>query len=268
VEAIAGLQLWLDAAAPETLFDATSGGSLVAADGAVARWEDKSGNGRHATQATSGSRPLRKTSIQGGKAVLRFDGTNDSLSIASSAETFKFLHSVSSTVFCVFKSGATANPGHSLYVVFGTANTTTSVVGVTLYTSDGNASTANDAIYWYVSRGGAGTYPVFFDGNNYFPSNAFALISLLSRPQDGTSANRLAIRRNGGNLSTENAPGGSPQTVSTANSTNDLTIGRLPSGESEFLNGDIAEIIIYNAALSDTDRAAVEAYLIGKWAIT
>jgi hypothetical protein len=200
--------------------------------------------------------------------VLRFDGSNDSLSIPSSTEMFKFLHSADSTVFCVFKSGTTANPGHSQYAVFGTANTTTSVVGVALYTSDGNASTANDAIYWYVSRGGAGTYPVFFDGNNYFPSNAFALISLLSRPQDGTSANRLAIRRNGGNLSTENAPGGSPQTVSTANSTNDLTIGRLPSGQSEFLNGDIAEIIIYNAALSDTARAAVEQYLIAKWAIT
>jgi hypothetical protein len=33
-------------------------------------------------------------------------------------------------------------------------------------------------------------------------------------------------------------------------------------------NGNIAEVIFYNAALSDTDRAAVEQFLIGKWAIT
>jgi hypothetical protein len=206
--------------------------------------------------------------VQGGKDVLRFDGINDSLSIASSTATFKFLHSLDSTIFCVFKSGTTANPGHVSYIVLGTANTTTPVVGVTLYTGDSNPTTANDALYWYVSRGGAGTWPVFFDGNNYFPSNAFGMISLLSRPQDGTSANRVAMRRNGANLSSANSPSGSPQTVSTANSTNDFTIGRLPSDQSEFLNGDIAEIIIYNTALSDTDRAAVESYLMQKWSIT
>jgi hypothetical protein len=34
------------------------------------------------------------------------------------------------------------------------------------------------------------------------------------------------------------------------------------------LNGDIAEIIMYDTALSDTDRAAVETYLLAKWGIT
>lgn len=74
---IQGCQLALDASIATSLYDATSGGSLVAADGAVARWEDQSGNARHATQATSGDRPLRKLSIQGGADVLRFDGSTD-----------------------------------------------------------------------------------------------------------------------------------------------------------------------------------------------
>ncbi len=40
------------------LYDATSGGSVVTADEAlIARWEDQSGNARHLTQGTSGSRP-------------------------------------------------------------------------------------------------------------------------------------------------------------------------------------------------------------------
>jgi hypothetical protein len=207
--------------------------------------------------------------VQGSKDVLRFDGSNYFLSIPSSKATFKFLHSADSTVFAVFKSGTTANPGHANYVVFGTGhNSTTTVVGAIFYTGDSNPTTANDALYWYVSRGGQGTWPVFFDGNNYFPSNEFGLISLLSRPQDGNSANRLAMRRNGANLSSANAPQGSPQTVAEGDSTNDLTIGRLPSGESDFLNGDIAEIIIYNSALSDTYRALVESYLMSKWGIT
>jgi hypothetical protein len=61
--------LWLDASDASTLFDATTGGSLVAADGAVARWEDKSGNARHATQATLSLRPERS-----GDALLFSDG--------------------------------------------------------------------------------------------------------------------------------------------------------------------------------------------------
>jgi hypothetical protein len=69
--------LWLDASDAATLFDAVSGGSLVAADGAVARWQDKSGNARHVTQAASGSRALRKTAVQNGLDVLRMDGSND-----------------------------------------------------------------------------------------------------------------------------------------------------------------------------------------------
>jgi hypothetical protein len=68
---VTGLQAWYDASDASTLYDATSGGSLVAADGAVARWEDKSGNARHATQATSGDRPLRKAAVYGGRDTLR-----------------------------------------------------------------------------------------------------------------------------------------------------------------------------------------------------
>ena len=264
---IAGLQLWLDAAAPETLFDATTGGSLVAADGGVARWEDKSGNGRHATQGTSGNRPLRKTAIQGGRDVLRFDGTNDSLSIASSTATFKFLHSADSTVFAVFKSGTTANPGHSGHLVFATLSAgTSSQTGVYLATLDNDPSTANDMVDWFVTRGVPGNWPVDARNNNYFASNVFGMLSLLSKPADATAGNRVALRKNGGSLSTENAPVGT-ETVSTADASVNFTIGAF-SGQSFYLNGDIAELIIYNAALSDANRVLVENYLLAKWAIT
>ena len=89
-----GLQLHLDAADPLTMFTATSGGSPVAANGAVARWEDKSGNGRHLTQAISGSRPLRRTNQQNGFDAIELDGSNDffaaAMSLAASNWTFFF----------------------------------------------------------------------------------------------------------------------------------------------------------------------------------
>jgi hypothetical protein len=79
---ITGLQLWLDASDASTLYDATSGGSLVAADGGVARWEDKSGNARHATQSTSANRPTRKAAIQNGRDAIQLDGSNDVLTVS------------------------------------------------------------------------------------------------------------------------------------------------------------------------------------------
>jgi len=68
--------LWLDHSDTSTFYDAVTGGSLVAADGLVARIEDKSGNANHATQATSGARATLKASIQNGLSSLRFNGSN------------------------------------------------------------------------------------------------------------------------------------------------------------------------------------------------
>jgi hypothetical protein len=79
---IPNLGLWLDATVG--LFDATTGGNAVTSDGStVARWEDQSGNGRHATQGTAGNRPTLKTSIKNSNNILRFDGTSDTMGITS-----------------------------------------------------------------------------------------------------------------------------------------------------------------------------------------
>jgi hypothetical protein len=261
--AISGLQLHLDAADASTLYDATTGGSLVAADGGVARWEDKSGNGRHATQSTSGNRPLRKTSVQGSKDVLRFDGSNDSLSIPSSTATFKFLHSADSTVFSVFKSGTTANPQQEAYALIYTFSGASAEVGYGIDTYD--ASPDNDAILCLACRGVQFTYTFTNNINNGFPSNTFALASFVTKPTDATAANRSSYRKNGGAAAANNTLTNS---VSTANSQGDLAIGTRAVTPNYFLNGDIAEIIIYDSALSDTDRDSVEAYLMSKWGIT
>jgi hypothetical protein len=100
---ISGLQLWLDASDASTLFDATSGGSIVTTDGnSVARWADKSGNNKHLTQATANARPILKTGIKNGKSILRFDGANDTMSSVLSVNnpmTFVFVsYPVSDTV--------------------------------------------------------------------------------------------------------------------------------------------------------------------------
>src|SRR6185437_12855299 len=52
---------------------------------AIGTWEDQSGNGSNATKGTAGSKPTLQKNQLGPYAVLRFDGTNDSLSLGDLA---------------------------------------------------------------------------------------------------------------------------------------------------------------------------------------
>jgi len=67
---LGGLAFWYDAARSP----------VVASAGAVERWDDLSGNGNHAAQTTSAKRPSLSADAEG-RAVLRFDGSNDSLEV-------------------------------------------------------------------------------------------------------------------------------------------------------------------------------------------
>jgi hypothetical protein len=81
-------------------------------DTALASITDRSGNGRHLTQATGSFQPLLKTNIANGKPVYRFDGTDDFVSAA-----FALVHPV--TLFTVFKQRS--NPGSNRRAVDGNA---------------------------------------------------------------------------------------------------------------------------------------------------
>jgi hypothetical protein len=70
-DALSGLQVWLDA-------DQITG--LVDTD-PVATWADASGNSRDATQGTAANRPVYRTNIVNGKPVVRFDASNDGMTI-------------------------------------------------------------------------------------------------------------------------------------------------------------------------------------------
>lgn len=69
-------QLWLDAADSGTV-------SLDVNDGVI-QWGDKSGNGRHAAQATAPARPTLDPAARNGLDIIRFDGVNDVLLFATS----------------------------------------------------------------------------------------------------------------------------------------------------------------------------------------
>jgi hypothetical protein len=231
---LSGLQLWLDASDATTLFDATSGGSLVAADGGVARWEDKSGNTRHATQATSANRPLRKTSVQGSKDVLRFDGSNDFFSLSAVTTTSSY------TSFFVFRR--TSAGIHSVSLGPATANGNYAA----WWFSDNFVYESSNSVNDFTTHGSANT-----------STGAFALVTTR------TGTNSIATRRNGSTLATVTSGAG----VTNPASGSWTAVGRASNSPITH-NGDMCEVILYDSALSDANRALVENYLLAKWGIT
>ena len=76
---IPGLKLWLDASDTSTITH--SGGS-------VSQWNDKSGNGYHATQGTGANQPTTNTRTINSRNVIDFDGTNKYFYLPAGLMTF------------------------------------------------------------------------------------------------------------------------------------------------------------------------------------
>jgi len=249
---ITGLQLWLDASDGQTLFDATTGGSLVAADGAVARWEDKSGNGRHATQSTAGSRPTRKTASQNSRDVVRFGG-GSTLSLASDLSL-----GASQSVAVVFKPTTTitqSTSSQSLLSGGSYVEAVTSDFSLSLGSTSGNFTDERLLIF-------ALTVNVFgyakTDGNISGTNLAFYSFT--------TTGNVFSGRLNGqASFATASSVGGFSAAGDVHYPTTLRTIGSRNSAA--FFSGDICEVCVFNSALASDARNALESYLISKWGI-
>jgi hypothetical protein len=64
---------------PAVWYDASDTTTITASLGAVSQWDDKSGNGRHLTQATGISQPTTGSVTRNNLNVISFDGINDVL---------------------------------------------------------------------------------------------------------------------------------------------------------------------------------------------
>lgn len=235
---IANLSVWLDASDSGTLFDATSGGSAVAADGGVARWRDKSANAFDAIQATANNRPTRKTNIQNGRDVLRFDGSNDTLQIASvTLQTFI-----------------------TAFVVSSTTRTSTNLKfwmehGAGIATNAGFFFNGTNAGAWAVNRASSLHFGPSLDNNDWIGSGW----ALATFTYDGVGS----IFKN--NTLVSNAAS-SGTARSNSNATAALNIGSRNQA-SLYLTGDIGEILIYNRVLSVNEIATVSLWLNSRWAM-
>lgn len=104
---------------PAIWFDAADTSTITASSGAVSQWNDKSGNGRHVSQATSAAQPTTGTNTQNGLNVITFDGGDW---LRTSAETTNSV----ATIFGVGNHTSTALGGR-FFCGFSTLNFQTTI---------------------------------------------------------------------------------------------------------------------------------------------
>lgn len=248
-----GCDIAYDFSNPANLYDATTGGSLVAADGAIARANDVSGNTGHMTQGTSGNRPLRKVAALNGMDVARFDGSNDYLNAGDVAD----MGANPVEAFVVMKN--TASPPAVGTGYFGKTPYNHSTGRWTLDGVSGNdrafSTTATD-----VANSASAAY-----------SSALQVLSVVVPRTAGTSANITSLRRNGAQIAAS-----SGTTDTQANNTSVYVVligatqnatGSVPPTASTYLNGDLGEAAKFATLFTSAQRKRLELSRCRKWRI-
>jgi hypothetical protein len=197
------------------------------ADGAaVATWGDVSGNGNSATQGTGANQPTFQTNELNGKPVVRFDGTNDALGVAGITN-----NKAARTVLIVARRDPAATGWRRALA----------------WATNAGLNTSDAATNWrWSTTQAAATTDI---GGNY---TSFQIVTLKF-----ASTGSLQPYIDGLVSVAAFDPDDVYQSGSAA-----LQLGGDASG---FWQGDIAEVIVYDTALSDTDRKKVEDYLRRKY---
>lgn len=231
---ISGLQLWLDASDTSTLYDATAGGNLVTTDGsAVARWQDKSGNNRHAIQATVNNRPTRNGS------ALFFNG---STSFFDSINNFSLnMGKGSNGTFVVMTSGN----GRSII-----SNERTSTL-----TGNGMVEVGSNKLRYIANTTNGLPYEYSLTSNASLSANRmnFCAVSYIAPNTTGTLSGVLCV--NGALQTLTN----NSYTVAGSTTYNTLEIGRYRNFIyfTDYFTGSISKILYYNRNLTQAEISSL-----------
>jgi len=224
--------LWLDAADAST---------VTTVSGAVSQWNDKSGNGRNATQSTAARRPLYGTILQNGLNTLEFQSAN--------------------TLWMLLPDTTNPAGSNATFVACKANNATPSnfIIGRAYYWGS-----------WYLVSTSTGTAARYAVGRNGI-DDAQANVTSLSNNTDKI----FSAIYNKTNVSLSINGGTSASTAYTQDlvyNSSDLTaIGAAKDTGSNVaspFNGPMYEIIVLHSAPSTDTRQRIEGYLAHKWGLT
>jgi len=222
-QSIPGLYLWMDGKDP-------AGNGVVPANGPVAAWIDKSGNGFNGTAGTS-------TPVYNSTNGFSFDGTAS----AGTGQTFvmplgSFPYNNAgngSYSFFVVAQYATSSTNGGIFTAGSGTNNSFSVVSAsnTKVSTDWGSNSISTGVQFYTTNAS-----FVFSAHYQTGANRYQFFNGLA---DGTDSPGAHAQNN------------AQPYISTAG-----------------FNGKISEIIIYNQCLSTTQRQIIESYLTKKWNVT
>lgn len=207
----------------------------------ITTWSDASGQGHHAMQTNTAQRPTFIANVINGKPVVRFNSTNNTyLSFSRPVEN-------DFTVLCVFRSSQGVGTGTQYYQGAGLINGEVPNV----VNDFGMSLNANGRVL-----AGTGNPDVTVASTNGFNDGQPHLVAFTRTRNTGS----LELHVDG--VSQGTATGGKQSLV---------TPTRLVLGAQQtlinWLNGDIAEVRIFSAALTPAERAAEENALKCKYGL-
>jgi hypothetical protein len=213
---------WLDASDNTTIY--SSYPSTLAGNGdAVTFWEDKSGYGHHASDATNVN---YYTNVQNGENVVRLGGSDgDGMVIEDNFFLTEY------TIFIVFNTRSAVSTarralaGISNNWLIGPYSGSIRNYAIDHWVSSGNVAVSAGTFYMGVAASDSSSHEFYIDGSDETDDN-------------------------------------SPITILI-----NLAFGAKGLYSTEPLDGDIAELRVYNYKMSDGDRQTIEAELTTKWGL-
>jgi hypothetical protein len=207
--------------------DGSDTASLTLSGASVTTWADKSVNGYNATGIVA---PQYNSTTK----YITFNGSSQHMTLPTGA------YPSGDTPYSILIISYTNDSASPQWIIAGGAEGTNQALGVVY-----NVGTILHT--WW---------------GNEFSSPAVITNTSTTMIEAFYSASTRTTILNGGQYSTVNSPAASRN-----NATSPNIIGRRPGTASQFVNGGIAEIVVFNGELATADRQKVEGYLAWKWGL-
>ncbi|MBL0146962.1 MAG: T9SS type A sorting domain-containing protein [Chitinophagaceae bacterium] len=226
----------------------TDAGVTAATNGQdIQQWNDQSANGYNVTQTVAASKPIWEQYAFNGKPALFFDGSTGDKNLNNITQNLVGSGSAR-TIFIVAQKKCEWSDGGTLFSFRKTPLMGALMwysTGGNLYTYTDGQTTTNNATVDNSLLNIAYINPTFF---TYLVPTQNAKIDLYL---NGTQQSVSQV----GNIASENG-------------TNGFTVGAREDFGSQGWKGWIAEVIVYDRALTTTERQSVESYLQTKYGTT
>ena len=223
--------------------------TLGLADGAtVTSWTDSSGNGNTASQG-AGNAPTFALNAINGQPAVSFSGANKYLSLPSNSANFSQGFSTFLVNQVVLPAGS--QPWARFYE-FGNGCNSASFYLTRAYNSSNFQVSLNSSDYWSWTAG------ILQSTNQLF--------SIIMTPVSGTTGTILSYSNNTRLGTSGNSNGGAAINLPANVTRTSNYLGLGTCGDPSF-GGLIPELLIYNSALTDSQRTGIQNYLNLKYAL-